>query len=384
MPLRYSERLHWSAAENSLSAAVAKRRAAGELLDDLTQSNPTNAGILYPEVTHRLVDDCSRLYEPSARGIQAAREAVASYYEWQVGPERILLTASTSEAYSYLFKLLCDPGDEVMAPRPSYPLFETLAQLECIRIRQYPLRYHGEWLVDIDALRRAVTERTRAIVWVNPNNPTGSYLKQDEYEEIASLCEQHGLALISDEVFSDYGISVDPRAVSKLIGRNECLSFSLSGLSKVCGLPQMKLGWIVASGPGHETALQRLEWIADAYLSVGAPVQCAAATLLSCRDPIQQQIRDRAVSNLEFLRRATAESPCRLLRVEGGWYATLQVPRTRSEEAWALLLLENGVLVQPGYFFDFESEAYLVLSLLTEPATLARGVKHILDGCSSS
>ena len=321
-------------------------------------------------------------YEPTAHGLLSAREAVAEYYHDTVHPHRILLTASTSEAYSYLFKLLCDPGDEILVPRPSYPLFDMLAQLESVRVTHYPLHYQEGWFIDIAALQNAITSRTRAIVWVNPNNPTGSYLKRSEYVAMARLCSENGLALISDEVFADYSFEDNPDALRSVTASDGCLSFSLSGLSKVCGMPQMKLGWIVASGPGHEEALSRIEWIADTFLSVGAPVQCAAPALLQSRDSIQRAIRTRTSRNLASLHGVCPPtSPWRVLRVEGGWYATLQAPHTKSEEERTLELLDSGVLVQPGFFFDFESEPYLVISLLTEPQKFVTGVKHILNAC---
>jgi alanine-synthesizing transaminase len=378
---RYSSRLQWSIAPNALSIAFEKQRRSNIPILDLTQSNPTAAGIIYPPIHHALASAAVMHYEPVPRGLLDARQAVSDYYGNAVPPERILLTSSTSEAYSYLFKLLCDPGSEVLVPRPSYPLFDMLAQLECVQVVQYPLHYHDGWFVDLATLRDAITERTRMVVFVNPNNPTGSYLKRREYAEIASLCCQHGLALISDEVFSDYPLAMNAEAMTTLTHQSECLSFSLSGLSKVCGLPQMKLGWIVTSGPGHQQALQRLEWIADTFLSVGTPVQCAAHSLLEARHPIQQQIRTRTAANLELVSRGLKDSPCRVLHVEGGWYVTLQVPRIRSEEAWTLELLNRGVLVHPGFFFDFEAEAFLVISLLTETSILEQGMKHILDGC---
>jgi alanine-synthesizing transaminase len=378
---KYSGRLQWSEPANKLTLAVAQRRSSGERILDLTESNPTAAGIQYPPLAVDWTEERILRYEPSAPGVPSAREAVSEYYGGRVHPDRILFTASTSEAYSYLFKLLCDPGDEVLVPRPSYPLFDLLAQLESVRVVQYPLRYHDGWFIDLPALRDAVTNRTQAIVWVNPNNPTGSYLKDFEYRELAALCERRGMALISDEVFADYEIDPDPHALRSLTSSTECLSFSLSGLSKVCGLPQMKLGWIVASGPGHEDALSRLEWIADTFLSVGTPVQCAAKSLLDVRHTVQRQIRQRTRANLAYLRNVVAGTPFRVLRVEAGWYAIVQVPKIRSEEAWVLELLQRGTLAQPGYFFDFESEAFLVISLLTEPAVVQEGFKHILDAC---
>jgi alanine-synthesizing transaminase len=382
MAPRYSQRLDWSLSRNALTQAVERRRASGDAICDLTQSNPTDASIPYPPFHEWLADPRVLQYEPNARGLLSAREAVAEYYGGAVHPDRILLTASTSEAYSYLFKLLCDPGDQVLVPRPSYPLFDMLAQLESVHVVQYPVHYHEGWFIDIEALKDAITPRTRAVVWVNPNNPTGSYLKHSEYEAISCLCSIHGLALISDEVFSDYSFEQNPDAVPSLTQTEGCLSFSLSGLSKVCGMPQMKLGWIVASGPGHHEALGRLEWIADTFLSVGAPVQCAAPALLQARDSVQRSIRERTTANLAHVREIRkASSPWRVLRVEGGWYATLQAPNTNSEEEWTLELLNRGVLVQPGFFFDFESEPYLVISLLTESETFQTGVRHILNAC---
>jgi aspartate/methionine/tyrosine aminotransferase len=382
MTPRFSTRLDWSLAHNALTEAVGKRRASGDPIYDLTQSNPTAAAIPYPPAHEWLSNSDVLRYEAAPRGLPSARDAVSDYYDGAVSSDRILLTASTSEAYAYLFKLLCDPGDEVLVPRPSYPLFDMLAQLESVRVVQYPVRYHEGWFIDTGALRDAITARTRAIIWVNPNNPTGSYLKRNEYAAIAQLCVEHGLALISDEVFSDYAFETNPDALPSLArGWEECLCFSLSGLSKVCGMPQMKLGWIVASGPGHEEALDRLEWIADTFLSVGTPVQCAAPALLNARHGIQQAIRSRTAANLAYVRHRTVQTSCRILRVEGGWYATLQVPNTKSEEEWTLDLLEQGVLTQPGFFFDFDSEAFLVVSLLTEPKVFQHGIRHILSAC---
>lgn len=381
MDAKYSSRLQWSVAPNAFSIAIEQRRASGALLLDLTQSNPTAAGITYPQLHTALADERALRYEPTAMGLAAARQAVAEYYSGRVDANRIMLTASTSEGYSFLFKLLCNAGDEVLIPQPSYPLFDMLARLECVRVVPYPLRYHDGWFIDLPALRETISERTRAVVWVNPNNPTGSYMKRHEYHAIAAACREQGMALISDEVFADYVLAPDDESLPTLTSRNECLSFSLSGLSKICGLPQMKLGWIVASGPGHQEALHRLEWIADTFLSVGTPVQCAAPVLLEARHDIQRQIGKRTAKNLVYLQSAIAGTSCRVLRVEAGWYATLQVPRTRTEEQWVLYLLDRGVIVQPGYFFDFESEAFLILSLLTEPAVFQPGVQHILDAC---
>ncbi len=375
----FSSRLDWSQRPNRLSTLLGEKRRAGAHVLDLTESNPTRAGLDYPqaEILAALSDPAALRYHPSPRGLDTAREAVAGYYRG-VNSENVLLTASTSEAYAYLFKLLANPGDEILAPRPSYPLFEFLAGLESVAIRQYPLRYDGVWHVDFDALEHAITPCTRGIVVVNPNNPTGSFLKRAELDRLDSLAAERGLAILSDEVFRDYGFADDAERVSTLAGDRRALTFSMSGLSKIAGLPQMKLGWIVVSGPGSAEALDALELIADTYLSVASPVQVALPRLLALSNGVLRQIRERTASNLARLRAAVHGSEATLLRTEGGWYAVLQVPQTRTEEEWTLkLLAESDVLVQPGFFFDFESEAFLVLSLLPEPATFAEGLSRL-------
>jgi alanine-synthesizing transaminase len=379
----FSSRLHWSLPPNRLSALLAQKRQSGVQVLDLTESNPTRVSLAYPqtEILAALADASALRYHPAPRGLDTAREAVAGYYRdrgTQVSGGNILLTASTSEAYAYLFKLLANPGDEILAPRPSYPLFEFLAGLESVNIRQYPLRYDGVWHVDFDALERAITPRTRGIVVVNPNNPTGSFLKRAELDRLDSLAAEHGLAILSDEVFRDYSFDEGVDRVSTLTGDRRALTFSMSGLSKIAGLPQMKLGWIVASGPNRGAALDALDLIADTYLSVSTPIQVALPRLLELSSGIMEQIRQRTASNLARLRETVHGSAATLLRTEGGWYAVLQVSRTRSEEEWALKLLdESAVLVQPGFFFDFESEAFLVLSLLPEPTNFAEGVSRL-------
>ncbi len=382
----FSSRLDWNSPANRISALIeAKRRAGVEILD-LTESNPTRAALPYPaaEIASALDDPRSLSYEPSPAGSREAREAVAAYYAGRgeaVAPERILLTASTSEAYAYVFKLLCDAGDEVLVPRPSYPLFEFLARLESVRVVQYPLLYDGAWRIDFHALAERVTARSRAVVLVNPNNPTGSFLKRDEWTRLEALCAARGMAIVSDEVFSDYGFAPSAARVPSLAGAREALTFCFSGLSKIAALPQMKLGWIVVSGPRQEQsrALSRLELIADTYLSVSAPVQNAAGRLLASGAQVRAAIASRTCANLTSLRAALAGSALDVLDVEGGWYATLRVPRTRSEEQWTLDLLEReNVLVQPGFFYDFESEAFLVVSLLTEQKRFAEGVRRIV------
>jgi alanine-synthesizing transaminase len=380
----FSSRLNWGIPANPLSRLLAQKRASGAAILDLTESNPTNVGFTYPadHILHALADPRSLCYEPAPAGILAARSAVSKYYGGKVDAGRILLTASTSEAYALLFKLLADPGDEVLVPRPSYPLFDFLAALESVHVVEYPLVYHAGWEIDFDALARKITPRTRAIVIVNPNNPTGSYLKKSELSDLTGLCLRHDLAILSDEVFSDYALMDDPRRVSSLVNLDEVLTFSLSGLSKLVGLPQLKLGWIVTNGPAAacEQALERLELIADTYLSVGTPVQWAAAPLLALRESIQAQILQRVRGNLAYLgSQIGSDSPWRVLEPEGGWYAVIQAPRIHTEEDWVLTLLgEDHVLVQPGFFFDFESEAFLVANLLTPQEIFQEGIRRIL------
>ena len=380
----FSSRLRWNLPANPLSLLLEQKRQTGPAVLDLTESNPTLAGLVYPDRTilEALAGPAGMRYDPAPRGLAVARQAVARYYATRgvnVEPSRILLTASTSEAYAYLFKLLADPGDEVLAPRPSYPLFEFLAGLESVSVRQYPLRYDGRWHVDFDALEGSISARTRGVVVVNPNNPTGSFLKRDEAARLERLAAAHDLAILSDEVFSDYALAEDRSRVATLADTARALTFCMSGLSKTAGLPQMKLGWIVACGPGHADALERLEWIADTYLSVTTPVQVALPHIFDASRGVQQQIRSRTAANLDLLKQRTQGSPATVLHAEAGWYAVLQVPRTRSEEEWAIGLLRDcDVLVQPGFFYDFESEAYLVLSLLTPPAVFEEGVRRLL------
>jgi aspartate/methionine/tyrosine aminotransferase len=374
----YSSRFHWDLRPNRLTELLREKRRAGARVLDLTESNPTHAALEYPaQIVSALADSRALRYDPAPAGMLEAREAVSRHYATRghaVSQERILLTASTSEGYAYLFKLLCDPGDEVLVPRPSYPLFEFLADMEGVKVRQYPLRYHGDWGIDREALAEAITPRTRAIVVVNPNNPTGSYLKRDELEFLKTL----GLPLISDEVFADYAFANDATRIATLAGE----AFAMSGLSKVAGLPQMKLGWIVV--PDAE-AMERLEWIADTYLSVSTPVQCAAAALLQMGDVVQRQIRARCAANLASLRAALAGTAADVLNVEGGWCATIKMPRIRTEEEWTLeLLLKENVLLQPGFFYDFESEAFLVASLLTPPPVFAEGVSRLMKLIANS
>jgi aspartate/methionine/tyrosine aminotransferase len=328
-----------------------------------------------------LSDPRALTYEPDPRGLGSARQAIAE--EWRdlgvsISAERVLLTASTSEAYGFLFKLLCDPGDEVLVPAPSYPLFEHLAGFEGVRSVPYALGFDGAWFIDFERLSRARSERTRAIIVVSPNNPSGHYLRRAELERLAEL----GLPLISDEVFASYALRRPPDAARSALETDRTLVFALSGLSKLAALPQLKAAWIGVGGPEAAVgeALSRLELIADSYLSVGAPVQLALPELLRARASSEAHILDRLRANLGVLEHAVKDTPISVLPVEGGWYAVARLPRTQSEEAWALgLLREQRVLAQPGYFYDFADEPFLVLSLLSPEAVFSLGVARLVE-----
>ena len=374
----FSSRLRQTAGRNRIAAALDERRASGASIIDLTLSNPTRAGLAYPAgLLAPLGDDLSLRYDPEPFGLIGARQAVSADLTRRgldVPATRIVLTASTSEAYSLLFKLLCDPGDVVLAPRPSYPLVEHLTALDGVALDHYHLEFHGRWDVDLQDLRaRANSPRARAIIMVNPNNPTGSAVNRSELDAIAAIAHDRGLAIISDEVFADYPMS-GAWPVSAL-QQDAALTFSLGGMSKSAGLPQVKLGWVAAGGPRSlvEDALERLETICDAYLSVSTPVQTAAPALLEAGGAVRTLIHDRVRHNYGSLSALASGNPaCAVIPVEAGWYAVVQVPAIASEESIVLDLLDTtGVLVHPGYFFDFEREAFLIISLLPDPAVFA-------------
>jgi aspartate/methionine/tyrosine aminotransferase len=415
----FSRRSAWPSQQNELTTLADSLRAQGVEILDLTLSNPTRAGMVYPpELLRPLASPSSLAYSPEPLGLASSREHLAAWYRargQRRSAERTVLTASSSESYSHLFHLLADPGDEVLIPAPSYPLFSFLADLAGVRLRAYPLRYDGAWYIDLDALRAAVNERTRAILVVSPNNPTGSYVKDDEAAALRRLASERGLALISDEVFAEYPLervaerseqetsppqppspwraeggapqtngrtALGPPRGRSLADEEGCLTFVLGGLSKLAGLPQLKLGWIFVSGPDAPVreALARLEIIADTYLSVGTPVQQALPSLLAASDLLGDQIRERTRRNLVALRRALAGAPATVLDVEGGWYAVLQLPATRSEAEWTAALLRVGVQIHPGHFFDFPREPFAVLSLLPTPEDFDEGLRRLLRG----
>lgn len=370
----FSRRTAWNRTPNHLDALVGEARRTGQPLLDLTESNPTRAGFQAPpDLLALLGNPGGARYAPDPRGLRSAREAVVGDYARRgvtVDADHLVLTASSSESYSLLFKLLANPGDEVLVPTPSYPLFEFLAHLDGVVVRTYPLHFDHEWHLSVDTLDALITDRTRAVVLVHPNNPTGSFLKRAEATALLEVCARHGVAVIADEVFADFALGAgDADAHPSFALPSEALAFALGGLSKSCALPQMKVGWIAASGPAavRDEALARLEFIADTYLSVATPVQLALPGILARKAELQAPIKARLKRNLEALRTAVGAHPeLSLLPAEGGWSALIKCPATRSDEDRALAALDKGVLVHPGHFFDFESGCYLVVSLLCE------------------
>jgi len=384
-PVRFSQRLAWGAQENRLARAEAERRASCLPFFDLTLSNPTQAELPYPvaAIAQALADPAAAIYLPTPHGLLPARSAVSADYARRgahVHPSDILLTASSSESYALLFKLLGNPGQAVLVPEPSYPLFDYLACLEGLVPRPYGLAFDGRWHIDFQSLDLA---DAAAVVVVSPNNPTGSYLGAEDCHRLSKLAAEHGVAVIADEVFADFPLAPAPDAVLAMAAMpGPALTFSLGGLSKASGLPQMKLGWIATTGPRElvAPALANLELVADTYLSVGTPVQLALPRLLQLGTGIRQAIHERVLRNRQVLAgQLDTRSPCTLLPTEAGWSAILRVPEIMSDEEWALRLLhEDGVLVQPGYFFDLHLGATLVLSLLTPPQTFERGTACLL------
>jgi len=402
----FSRRTGWKLTPNRFTLAHQEMLRAGREILDLTISNPTRAGIRYDETA--ILDSLRNLksldYDPQPKGLRSAREAVAEYYSCgsphpskgkrggasaparEIDTESVVLTTSTSEGYTYVFRLLCNPGDEVLVPKPSYPLFDFLADLQDITLVPYPLIYDHGWQIDWPSLEQAVSEKTTAIVLVHPNNPTGSYASTGERAQLNELCARHSLALIVDEVFLDYAHDGQRRASFAI--NDGALTFTLSGLSKISALPQMKLAWIVASGSERErqAAMERLEVIADTYLSLNAPVQLAAAAMLAQRDQIQPQLMQRGCENLaELDRQLLKQKSCARLNVEGGWYVVLRVPVTQSDEDLAIeLLRETAVLAHPGHFYDFPQDGYLVLSLITVADQFREGISRLLKYTSDT
>jgi alanine-synthesizing transaminase len=389
-----SARLPWHIPENTLAARVRARRLGADLLD-LTESNPTRVGLPYPSEALRAAIGRAdpAVHEPAPLGLPAARAAVAAEYAATgagVDPARIVLTASSSESCAFLFKLLCDPGDAVLIPEPSYPLYDYLVRLEGAVPFPYRITFDGAWSLDLDSIERALADahergaRPRAIVIASPNNPTGSFTKRDEVARLAEVAARADLAIVADEVFAAYAAAPDPARVSPAALEPALTAsvpvFSLGGLSKSCGLPHLKLGWIVVGGPGADTMLAGLELVSDTYLSVGAPVQHALPDLFVLGAGIRAAIAARVAGNRRELVRALVAAPaCTSLPAEAGWSAIVRVPAVRSDEAWAAdLVTDAGVLVHPGYFFDLRGGTYLVVSLLPEPAVFAEAVRRMI------
>ncbi len=387
MPINsiFARRTDWPLSSNRITAAAEDLRRDGAAILDLTESNPTRCGFVFPDemILSPLGDKENLRYEPLPQGSVKAREAVSGYYKAQgldVPAENIILTSSTSEAYSYLFRLLVNAGERVLFPRPSYPLFQFLGDLNDVHLDFYTLTYTDRWGMDFDQIRRNIQTDTRALVLVNPNNPTGSFVTRKEKELLNALCRERNLSIICDEVFGDFPLDPTAQGVS-LINNPDVLTFVLGGLSKTLGLPQMKLSWITLSGPAGlvKTARERLEIIADTYLSVNTPVQNALGRWLSLKDQIQGGMKARLGRNLRFLKEKAVGGPCRLLEPEGGWYAVLKIPPTLSEEEWVLQFLqEDHVFVHPGYFFDFDDEAFIVVSLLPPQEVFEAGIDRVL------
>jgi alanine-synthesizing transaminase len=382
----FADRTNWNLASNRLSEALSRHRSAGKSLIDLTASNPTDCGFAYDAdaIVRALSSRAALAYEPEPKGLLSAREAVASYYAARgidVPAGNILLTTSTSEAYSFVFRILCNPGDEILIPSPSYPLFDLLADIQDVHLVRYPLIYDHGWQIDFHALEALITPRTRGAIVVHPNNPTGHFTTPDDVSKLNQICSSRKVALIADEVFLDYSLAGKSR--ESFAVNATALTFTLSGLSKISGLPQMKFAWLIASGPAElrTQALDRLEVIADTYLSMNAPIQLAAPEFLELRHSFQAQLLSRIRKNLADLdRQLSAQKSCSRLEVQGGWYAVIRVPATRSDTDLAIELLESkGIYVHPGHFYDFPGDGHLIVSLITPGQDFADGIRRLIS-----
>ena len=382
----FATRTNWDLTPNRLSEALAAHRAAGKPLLDLTVANPTECGFSYDSkaILEALKNPAALRYEPNPRGLQGARRAVAGYYADRseaISVEDIFLTTSTSEGYSYVFRTLCNPGDEVLIPSPSYPLFDFLAEIQDVKLVRYPLIYDHGWQIDFHALEQAITARTRAVIVVHPNNPTGHFTRAPERTKLNAICSAHQMGIVADEVFLDFALNGS--SAESFVTNSGVLTFTLSGLSKIAGLPQMKAAWLAVSGPQElkRVAVARLEVIADAYLSPNAPVQLAMAAFLEERQSFQQQLLARVRRNLaELDRHVAGQRACSRLAVEGGWYTVLRVPAIRSDEDLALeLLTSQNVYVHPGHFYDFRSDGFLVVSLITPETNFSKGIRGVFQ-----
>jgi alanine-synthesizing transaminase len=378
----FADRTNWNLTPNRLSDALTRHRGAKKRLIDLTASNPTECGFVYdsPAILQALSYPSALTYRPDPKGLISARQAVAQYCgaRASLSVDTVILTTGTSEAYSFVLRILCNPGDEILIPTPSYPLFDLLADIQDVRLIHYPLVYDDGWQIDFQSIEAAITSRTRGIIVVNPNNPTGHFATLGDIAKLNDICSSRDMAIIADEVFLDFSVTSKPPV--SFAGNKGALTFTMSGLSKVSGLPQIKVAWIVTSGPSQSHARARLEVIADTYLSVSTPAQLATPVLLGQRRAFQNQVMSRLRANLNELdRQLSAQKSCSRLVFEGGWYVIIRVPATRSDEDLALeLLASRDVYVHPGHFFDFPSEGYLIVSLIAPEEVFAEGIKHVL------
>ncbi|MFH1359669.1 MAG: pyridoxal phosphate-dependent aminotransferase [Candidatus Omnitrophota bacterium] len=381
----FANRTHWPSKTNKIISRLEDLKKERKKIIDLTESNPTVCGFHYPqEILSPLGDPKNIIYEPCPLGLLESREAVGRYYQekgYSVSPQRIALTSSTSEGYAFILRLLCNEKENVLVPKPSYPLFDLLAQLNDVELKTYTLP-GPSWRIDPDDIEKAINRKTRAIILVNPNNPTGSFVGDQDLKKINEICKKYNLAIISDEVFLDYAFDDQDVKATSCVHNSEVLTFTLSGVSKILGLPQMKISWIVTSGPDSQVkeSQRRLEIILDTYLSVNTPSQRALISWMPLRRDIQKEICDRLRKNHDYLRKAlSGQNACDLLDAQGGWYALLRLPQKRKEEEWVLEFLEHDlVFVHPGYFFDFEQEPVIVLSLLPAPELFQEGLDRLV------
>jgi aspartate/methionine/tyrosine aminotransferase len=382
----FSQRTNWNLERNALSEALAEHRAAGKPLIDLTQSNPTACGFHFDsrEILAAFDNPANLIYQPDPQGLPHARQAIVDYYlsrNCRVDSADIFLTASTSEAYSFVFRALCNPGDEILIPQPGYPLFNFLADIQDVTLTIYPLLYDHGWQIDMHALQQAITPRTRAVIVVHPNNPTGHFCKPAEIESLNALCANRQMAIISDEVFLDFNLR--QQTPPTFASNSQALTFTLSGISKISGLPQIKVAWLIVTGPEalKRQAIARLEMIADTFLSVSTPAQHALPTFLQQRENFHRQWLKRAQNNLAQLDALLAtQELCTRLETEGGWYVVLKVPLTAGSDELAMeLLTERGVYVHPGHFYDFPANGYLVVSLITPEPEFSAGTSALIE-----
>lgn len=379
----FSSRTNWNLLPNKLSQLIEERRKQGQLILDLTESNPTKVGLNFKDanILTPFENNSNLIYEPDPKGLIDARVVVSGYYKQRgidVSPENIILTTGSSEAYSFILKLIADVNDEVLVPIPSYPLLSIISQLNDVSMKHYRLMYDGEWHIDFDSVESAITKKTKAILVIHPNNPTGSYIKRYEYEKLTEIAEKFNLAIISDEVFLDYSIVHDEQRLESFAGANDVLTFTISGISKMLGMPQMKVGWIVVSGSNKQVsiALSRLEMIADTYLSVSIPIQNSLRCWLSQFKQINSEILNRVKHNYSLLETTVEKVPSvTVLIAEGGWNAIIQLPNIRQDDEWVEYFIQNSnVLFQPGYFYDFQGDAYLVMSLIQHPEIVEKAL----------